>query len=235
MTDPWARGRLRDASPGMWWALWLALPAAGLADFERLYAYFRWADDRVDAPDRDRAAVRAFVARQAAVLAGTVPPEGPEEGALVAAVRLDPRLREAAATMLAALAFDAGRGPGPTAAADVSQQADRVAGAFVGALWACAGEPDVAPEAAWSLARAATLVHLLRDREEDRRLGYENRPPGADGAPVEERAWVDGIAAEAEAAFAAGRTGLTGPMRWQTRWILLRYAGRYAARLPQAR
>lgn len=236
MTDAWARALTRERNGGVWWALWFAFSTRGLAAFERLYAYFRWADDVVDAPGREPPAVRAFVERQRRVVAGAEAPDTPGERAIVAVLsgELGERLRPAVDGMLAALAFDATRDRAPIPTEALAQQAERVGDAFVTALWVCAGEPGPLPNGVCELARASCLVHVVRDRALDRTLGYENRPAGPSGAPVEDAEWVRTVSAEARAGFGKGEAGLLAPMRWRTRWLLRLYAGRYRRGLGEA-
>lgn len=229
MIDPWARALTRERNGRTWWGLWIALPSRGLATFERLYAYFRWADDIVDAPERELPAVQRFIERQKRIVAGLEPAEVPAEAAIVAALdgELGERLRPVAVGMLAALRFDAHRGPRPISAAELEAQVERVGDAFVTAVWVCAGEAGPLPDALAELARAACLAHVLRDREVDRQLGYENRPPDRSGAPIDEAEWIRTLTLDAERRFTKGEAGLTAPMRWRTRWLLRQYAQRY--------
>lgn len=227
----WARATTRRANRFGWWVVWACAPRRGLEAFVRLYAYFRWADDIVDAPGRDPAEVARFVAGQAALRAGERPAAGPAEAALVEALAAEPRLRAAADTMAAALAFDARRTSESLAPADAEAQVVRVGDAFLGALWVCLGEPGAPPPELARLARGATRAHLLRDREVDEALGYVNRPAGPDGRPVPVAAWAAATAAAARADFAAGRAALSGVGRWRTRLVLRLWAWRYASRL----
>ncbi|GDX80775.1 hypothetical protein LBMAG42_25860 [Deltaproteobacteria bacterium] len=236
VTDPWARALTRERNGRAWWALWLALPASGLATFERLYAYFRWADDVVDAPGRRQAEVALFVERQMLVVAGRTAPKTPGEHAIRAVLdgQDGVRLLAVVEEMLAALRFDTDRGPAPIPADALLAQAARVGGAFVNAVWICAGEPGALPVGVDQLAEAACLAHVIRDREIDRALGYENRPASASGAPVDEAEWIRALTADADARFGKGETSLSAPMRWRTRWLLRQYAERYRRALHEA-
>lgn len=213
--------------PGAW-LLRLLAPRAGWREFERLYRYFRWADDVVDAPGRDPAAVRRFLDTQRALLAGEREAEAPPERALAAALARDPAVREVALPMLEALAFDASRPPGPTDATLVRAQAARVGDAYLLALWRCFGAAGAPPPDLAMLARAACLMHLLRDRHIDRALGYENRPPLPSGEPQADEDWVRELSAEAAAGFARGRACLPAVRGWRLRLVLALQAWRYA-------
>lgn len=216
-------------------ALRLACPREGYLAFARVYAYFRWADDVVDAPGRDPAAVARFVVSQRALLAGARASSDRAEHALAAALDgpLGPRLRPAVDRMWAALAFDAARGPAPLPAADLDAQVARVGDAYLHALWVCSGADGAPPAGVLALARAATLVHVLRDLEVDRALGYVNTPPEVGPEALAE--WVAARSDEAAALFAAGIAALPSVRPWRTRWLLAVYAWRYRRVLARIR
>ncbi len=215
-------------APAGAWLLRLLAPSAGWIEFTRLYAFFRWLDDAVDAPGRDPAAVGALVASQAALVGGRRTPVCPEEAGLVDALAADPAVRAVVTPMLAALAFDAARPPGPTPAADVVAQAERVGDAYLLALWRAFRTPGQPPEGLAELARAACLMHLLRDRHIDRALGYDNRPPLPSGEPQPEAAWVHDVATDAARRFARGHAVLRRVPGLRLRLVLRLYAWRYA-------
>jgi hypothetical protein len=152
----------------------------------------------------------------------------PEEAGLVDALGADSAVRAVITPMLAALAFDAARPPVPTPAADVVAQAERVGDAYLLALWRAFRTPGQPPEGLAELARAACLMHLLRDRRIDRALGYDNRPPLPSGEPQPEEAWVHEVAADAARRFALGRAALGAVPGLRLRLVLRLYAWRYA-------
>lgn len=214
--------------PGGAWLLRLLAPSAGWREFTRLYVFFRWLDDEVDAPGRDPVAVAALVVSQAALVEGGGAPARPEEAVLVAALRADPTVRAVITPMLAALAFDAARPPGPTPTADVVAQAERVGDAYLLALWRAFAAPGRPPEGLAELARAACLMHLLRDRHIDRALGYDNRPPLPSGGAQADADWVHDVSADAARRFALGRAALGAVPGLRLRLVLRLYAWRYA-------
>jgi phytoene/squalene synthetase len=244
----WADRTMRDSAGGLWWMVRLLMPARGAATFIQTYSYFRWADDIVDAPDREPAVVRRFVQQQRALvedaLSGCpVVTAGPAEEALLQATRSRPgcpRLAASIRTMWAALAFDAGRDTAPITGPELAGQIQRVGDAYTQALLACL-DIDTAPPGLWSLARAATAVHHLRDLILDAGLGYHNLPaeaarthdiplvPGSlsDAAPyVRERAVM--ISAQ----FDAGEHALRA-LGWRGRALFGALAWKYRRQLDR--
>lgn len=232
--DAWARRAFRVASPSTWLVMRLLAPAAGYRDFARVYAYFRVADDVVDAPGRDAAAVAAFVAAERAWLV-TAAPEGPvARVALGLALRDRPALRGPVEGMWASLAFDAARGPGPLPAPVLDAQVRRIADAWLGAFAACLG---FAPTPALgALVAAATATHHLRDLELDATLGYDNVPDDVPGDHADRAALAGWIAARAAAlrpAFAAGLAEARRAPSWRARLLLGLLGRRYRALLDR--
>jgi hypothetical protein len=208
------------AAPVLAWCL----PADGFRTFAAAWVYFRWADDVVDAPGRDPAEVRRFVASQAGLLAGLRPAAGEEEGALLACLG-DPRrgsaMARACGRMLEALRFDAHRPP-RLPEAELEAQIARIGEAYATALWACADGPSEPSPAACALARAATAAHQVRDLRVDLELGYDNVPEGSERGP----AWVAARAVEVDGRFARwlpGLRGLAPRVAWAFRLLAWRY------------
>ncbi|MCB9688727.1 MAG: hypothetical protein H6738_18775 [Alphaproteobacteria bacterium] len=219
-----------SAAPVLRWCL----PEDGLRTFAAAWVYFRWADDLVDAPDRDPAEVRRFVADQAALLAGARDAARLEEEALVACLAdpvRGPAMRTACARMLEALRFDAHRPP-RSLAPELEAQIARIGDAYATALWACAHEgraPTDVPAAACALARAATAAHQVRDLHLDLRLGYDNVPEGEERGPT----WVAARKVEVDARFARWLPGLRG-LSWRPRWAFRLLAWKYRVALWRA-
>lgn len=214
-------------------------PRPGFVAFARVYGYFRWADDIVDAPGRDPARVAAFVVAQRALIAGERAPADPPEAALCAALE-EPTwgsaLRPVVTGMWEALAFDAARGPAPIAADALDRQVAHVGDAYLSALWICSGAAGAPPPGLFALSRAATLTHVLRDLRVDLALGYTNLPPGVDvtnsGAVA---AWVLARCDDAKARFAEGARSLPEVRPWRTRWLVGAFAWRYERVLAEVR
>jgi phytoene/squalene synthetase len=208
----WAIMTTARSNPAMALALASGCPPRGTLRANAVYGYFRWADDVVDAPDREDSAVQRFMVRQEDIIHGRTPALHPAEGALRWALTqpgTGPRLQAPVKLMAEALSYDAYRAPGPIPAADLQQQVERIGDAFVGAIWVCSGAEGNPSDAALLLARAATATHMLRDREEDALLGYHNLPREhfGDVAPTtgpELEAWLTARAVEVQGWFADG-------------------------------
>lgn len=241
---------MRAHQGALWWSVRALLPAEGRRRFVGIYSYFRWADDIVDAPDRDRAQVLAFCARQEqvldAVLAGRpIACVHVAEESLVEAIGerwRDPLLQRAIRLMFAALRFDAHRPASPLGGADLEAQITRVGDAYTAALLVCTGVGEEVPDDLWLLARAATAVHHLRDLALDLGLGYHNLPRGdaarhgVDPAAFSDRelgAYSAERAGPIRAAFQRGRAALRALPTWRARALFWLLAFRYAAKLEQ--
>lgn len=240
----WADQAMRAHSSVMRAVLFLLLPRAGYVQFVQMYGYFRWADDVIDAPDRERACVDAFVARQRALvtrcLSGDAPQasELPEQALAEAAAvgRKHPRFVRAVEGMWSALEADAGRDSAPISPALLSAQIQRVGDAYTDALLACAGVRGAVPESLWLLARAATAAHHLRDLCLDLTLGYRNLP-AADAerfglspwqfSPEELSPYVLARSALIHRSFVAGSQAISALPSWRTRLLFRLYTYRY--------
>jgi len=239
---------MRRSHRAAWWLVRLLATREGARCFMRVYSYFRWADDVVDAPGRDAGAVRAFARDQRAwveaALAGAAAPEGLPQAALYEVIqrhRGDPLLASSLRTMWAALDFDARRGGAPITREDLEAQIRRVGDAFTDALLFAAGAGP-APEGLRALARAATAVHHLRDLELDLALGYLNVPAedarrfgfspwsftAAEATPYV-RARREGVRAD----FRRGGAALGGLRGWRARLLFRAFAWRYARALER--
>lgn len=227
--DRWAMGVLRRSSPWTGRLVTTLCPPPGRRAFRLLYAAFRVIDDRVDAPAPDPALGR-WATEVEAALTGA-PGDRPELRAL-AALRLGPlgeELAPAISGMWAAQRFDLGRRrePGPRARAELEAQRARIGDSYLLAVWVCFGQPGAPPDALNTLARAATGLHWLRDREEDQRLGYDNRPAEEPAEGWEAR-W--GGALRRELALGRGALRWRG-LPWRMRVALALLAWRYGRRL----
>jgi phytoene/squalene synthetase len=233
--DAWASACLRRSSLASWVLLRALCTRPGFVAFARVYGYFRWADDIVDAPGRDPAAVAAFVASQRALVAGQRPPQAPPEVALRLALA-DATLLPIVTGMWEALAFDAARGPAPLPHEALDRQVAHVGDAYLAAMWACSGAAGAPPPGLAALSRAATLTHVLRDLEIDLALGYVNLPPGVPAADTGAVAtWALRRCDDADARFAAGARVLATVRPWRTRWLVGVFAWRYRRILERLR
>jgi phytoene/squalene synthetase len=181
--DAWASATLRQSSGSLWWAVRLLCRREGFLRFCRVYSYFRWADDIVDAPGRDPSRVREFIARQQRLFGGAEQPSHEGERALSAALNEEaPRiLRASVGGMLRALAFDAWRESRPLTQDELDAQVARIGDAYLAGILACSGHEEEVPAEVLPLSRAATATHYVRDLFIDRNLGYFNLPREAAG------------------------------------------------------
>lgn len=250
----WASATLRRGNPAAWWLLRLLAPAAGFEQFCRVYGYFRWADDIVDAPqgpERNRDQIQAFVQEQSRAwqpVTSTPAVVGPGPLALHRALELQPELAGAVTGMWEALAFDAMRGPEPRTTGEVEAQLVRIGDAYAVGLATCLGVGEALARdnphgnAIRQLARAATRVHQVRDLWIDRELGYCNVPAedlDALGVRFEVATvavlapWVTARCQAVLPIFRAGDEALRTLQPWRARWVFRIYGWRYA-RLARA-
>lgn len=243
--DAWASATLRRSSGFVWCAIKLVCAREGFLRFCRVYSYFRWADDVVDAPGRDPTRVREFVARQRRLLDGDVPPLHVGERALMAAVNEEapPILQSSVDGMLQALAFDAARERRPLTQEELDIQVARIGDAYLTGILACSGHDGDVPADVLPLSRAATAAHYIRDLFIDRDLGYLNLPAeaaerfGIDPEQFDERAvapYAVERLTEITGWFEAARGSIaalsTGRARTLVRLLTAKY-GRLARRL----
>ena len=216
----WAAGVVRGNSTATWALLRLFGSRRGADRFFLVYAYFRWADDIVDAPGRDPAKVRAFAAEQRAFRQELPADTGsPAERCLVQALAssADPRLRLAVSTMAEALDFDAGRAAEPLTVLELQAQIRRVGDAYTQALLHATEVRGPVPDPVFLLARAATATHHLRDLLIDQDLGYFNLPRAhaeAHGLPTH------GLTAQQLGGYFLARAELIRPLFAQGRRAL---------------
>ncbi len=264
-----AAGALPAQARGLCWALPLAWGSGraallsvgllgkwrGLLDFVCVYAWFRWADDRIDRRERGGPEIQAFVREQSRLMEGLL--EGPPGGAdlsadlsaagapaqaLALALRppIPPVLAGSVRGMWAALCADAGRDGEPVEEGLLLTQIRRVGDAYTDALLHACGLSG-GPEAIYPLARAATAVHHLRDLIRDREIGYLNIPwrwagqLGIDPVRFTEddvREIARWRAPLIRADFAAGAAALPG-LPWRGRWLFQLFAWRYIRALDR--
>lgn len=267
-----AAGALPAQARGLRWALSpgrrpgrAALLSVGLfgtwrgwLDFMCVYAWFRWADDRIDCRERGGPEIQAFVREQSRLMDGLL--EGPPGGAdlsaadapalaLALALRppIPPVLARSVRGMWAALCADAARDGEPVEEGLLLTQIRRVGDAYTDALLhACGADggqrgDGPARSALYALARAATAVHHLRDLMVDREIGYLNVPlPWAALLGIDPVRFTDVDVREIarwrapliRADFAAGAAALPG-LPWRARWLLRLFAWRYMRALDR--
>ncbi len=195
----------------------------------RAYAYFRWVDDWLDEPTRQRLERLDFLKRQSRLIDACYRKEAaelsaPQEGMLVDLVRMDSRensgLQFYIRNMLQVMAFDAERRGRLISAEELSRYQRSLAMAVTEALHYFIGHGSAAPHGPtrYLAVEGAHIVHMLRDALEDNELGYFNIPREylkANGISPEDvdsnayRAWVRSRVELARSYFQAGRSYLS--------------------------
>ena len=219
-------------------------------DAFRAYAYFRWVDDSVDQTVSARPERIAFVKRQQALLNacyGGAPPRdlSAEERLLADLVRgnrADAGLKVYLRSMMAVMAFDAGRRGRLISEAELTGYTGALATAVTEAMHTFIGHDQPSPrtDARYLAVTGAHVTHLLRDTAEDVAAGYFNVPrevleahgigPGdLDSAAY--RAWVQSRVQLARACFAAGKKNLAQVENWRCRIAGYAYTARFEATL----
>lgn len=196
-----------------------------IADAYCAYAYFRWADDVLDAETISGIERCAFLRRQYMLLDQAYRGESardicPEEEMLIRLVRNDTEpnsgLQFYLRNMMAVLSFDVRRRGRLISQTELDRYTGWLAGAVTEALHYFIGHDDFSPhnEARSLAVTAAHITHMLRDTFEDARAGYFNLPCEIFGAnrvhPLdvrgnEYRAWVYSRVKLARAYFKQGK------------------------------
>ncbi len=156
-------------------------------DAYQAYAYFRWVDDWLDEPTRQRADRLAFAQRQMALIDAcyrreTVQTMAAEENMLVALIEEDDEphsgLQAYIRNMMAVMAFDAERRNRLITTNELDHYAHSLAIAVTEALHFFIGHSSASPHgsARYLAAEGAHITHMLRDTVEDNELGYFNIP-----------------------------------------------------------
>jgi len=235
--DRWAVASLRHRNRPAWALVRTLCTPGGYRQFCLVYAYFRWADDVVDAPHRVPVVIQAFVASQEQLIRGERPAVGLPEHALALALRESGgEIGPLVGRMWEALDFDAHRGPGPVPAEQIDAQIHRIGDAYLEALWRCSGAPGPVPTGVLPLSRAATAAHMVRDLFLDLELGYCNLPAedldrlGLDPAdldPASVAPWVLDRCRHIEAWFDEGEAALSRIRKRRARLLLGAMSWRY--------
>ncbi len=200
-----------------------------VSDAYRAYAYFRWVDDWLDEPARQKADRLSFVKHQQELIDACYRREpvhtvAVEEEMLVALVRKDREpgsgLHGYVRNMMAVMAFDAERRNRLISADELDRYANSLAAAVTEALHYFIGHGSDSPHgpARYLAAEGAHIAHMLRDTVEDNELGYFNipleyirasgiSPFDIDSRPYRE--WVKNRVRLARSYFVTGRTYLS--------------------------
>ena len=194
------------------------------------YAYFRWLDDRIDAPGALGEDIRAIAANQKALLIAlyngrdtNAAPRIAAEEMLAQMVRYDCmngcRLRSFVMDMFGALEFDASRRYQVRSQRKLDAYSHALGRSYTDVLQAFAGMGGVGgtDSLAGVAGYAAHQVHILRDLYVDLSLGYCNISSEdltryqwtVQSLPHDDlRPWVDATARKAQAAFKRGLQGI---------------------------
>src|SRR5512138_1172065 len=151
------------------------------------YAYFRWVDDWLDEPSRQRLERAQFLSRQQALIdacyCGQAPRDiTPQEHMLVALVAHDDTrhsgLEQYIRNMMSVMAFDAERRGRLISAQELDDYQHCLAVAVTEALHYFIGHNTYSPHGPtrYLAVEAAHIVHMLRDTLEDVELAYFNIP-----------------------------------------------------------
>lgn len=194
-------------------------------DSYRAYAYFRWADDMVDKLSASNEERAGFIGGQRRLIEALYRGEAPEgldrmEAMVADLVRNDrgpnSRLRSYIENFLWIIEFDAVRNGRRITGAELQEYSDRLATAVTDAIlhFIGNGHPYPDDEHRTSAARAAHVVHMLRDFRDDLPAGYWNIPRevlDAHGIGPEDidhpafREWVRSRVAQAREDFRLGQ------------------------------
>jgi phytoene/squalene synthetase len=193
------------------------------------YAYFRWVDDWLDEPSRQRSDRLSFIRRQASLIdqcysASTPRTRAPEEDLVISLIQIDRQqnggLHLYIQNMLAVMAFDAQRRGRLISSNELAGYQRALATAVTEALHYFIGHDSPSPRSpARNLAaEGAHIAHMLRDTIDDIELGYFNIPRevvkahGISPFDIDHpayRSWVGSRVRLARSCFQAGRVYLS--------------------------
>jgi phytoene/squalene synthetase len=213
----------------------------------RAYAYFRWVDDWLDEPTRQRAERLGFLKRQTRLIEAsycgeTVSLLAPQEAMVVQLIRQDGRqaggLHAYIRNMMAVMAFDAQRRGRLISQSELNHYQRSLAVAVTEALHHFIGHNSAAPHGStrYLAAEGAHIAHMLRDTLEDNRLGYFNIPyeyvkaKGISPQDIDSeahRAWVRRRVELARSCFRAGRSYLSQVQSLRCRLAGYAYIARF--------
>ncbi len=158
-----------------------------VSDAYMAYAYFRWVDDWLDEPARQKPERLDFAGRQLALIEDCyrgrpVHAGAAEENMLIGLIRKDQDessgLQSYIRNMMAVMAFDAERRGRLISQDELDRYERALSMAVTEALHYFIGHGSFSPHgpARYLAAEAAHITHMLRDTVEDNELGYFNIP-----------------------------------------------------------
>ena len=219
----------RAASLQTYTTIRLLVDRPRVQDAYQAYAYFRWVDDWLDEPRRQRSERDAFARRQSALIDACyrgepVRTEAIQEEMLVGLVRRDTEpdsgLQSYIRNMMFVMTFDAERRGRLISADELQHYQGSLAAAVTEALHFFIGHGSFSPHgpARYLAVEGAHVTHMLRDAVEDNELGYVNIPReflranGISPSDIHSRAyrsWVRSRVELARSYFEAGRRYLS--------------------------
>lgn len=211
------------------------------------YAYFRWVDDWLDEPTRQRIERLEFLKRQAGLIDAcyrgeTMKLMAAQENMVVELIARDgcesSGLRSYIRNMMAVMAFDAERRGRLISASELDHYQHSLAAAVTEALHYFIGHGSASPHgpSRYLAAEGAHIVHMLRDTVEDNELGYFNIPreyiqanaiSAKDVDSQAYRLWVRSRVKLARSYFRAGRSHLAQVQSRRCRLAGYAYTARF--------
>jgi phytoene/squalene synthetase len=237
----------RASSKQTFYTIRLLVDRDRIEDAYRAYAYFRWVDDILDAPEGSRVEKELFIQRQRELLEASFqgsPSQDlcPEESMLVELVQSDtgdhPGLRSYLHHMMAVMEFDVERRGRVISQAELNDYSHHLAAAVMDALLYFIGhnEPPPAHHARYHAVTAAHITHMLRDSFEDTATGYYNVSgeyrqthgiSDQDWDPRVYREWVRNRVRLADRYFKSGREFIAQIKNFRCRLAGYAYAARF--------
>ncbi len=245
--DRLARAITRKESLQSYLTMKLLVDKDLVEDSYRAYAYFRWADDTVDKVSASNEERGAFIGGQRRLIEALYRGETPEgldgmEAMVADLVRNDrgpnSRLRSYIENFLWVIEFDAERNGRRITGPELREYSDRLAIAVTDAILYFIGNGHAYPENDYrtAAARAAHVVHMLRDYQDDLPAGYWNIPRevlDAHGIGPEDidhpafREWVRSRVAEAREDFRQGKAYIDRLDVFRTKLAATWYCARF--------
>ena len=218
-----------------------------VSDAYQAYAYFRWVDDWLDEPTRNRSDRLGFVRRQTCLIDACYRQQpisiaAEEENMLVTLIGKDREpdsgLKAYIRNMMAVMAFDAERRGRLISGHELVHYAHSLAVAVTEALHYFIGHDaaSLPGPARYLAAEGAHITHMLRDTVEDNELGYFNIPmeylrahgnSPLDVASAPYREWVRSRVRLARSYFLTGRLYLSQVESFRCRLAGYAYIARF--------
>jgi len=247
MTTTTAEAITKAASKQTYYTIRLLVDRERVDDAYRSYAYFRWADDVLDAKSITREKQSAFIQRQKSLLEKCYRDEIPQdvdiqEQMLIELIQNDHEnnsgLQSYIRNMMQVMEFDARRRNSLISQAELNEYTRWLAVAVTDSLHHFIGHGEFAPydEMRYMAVSAAHIVHMLRDTFDDLQAGYYNIPREVldanrispqDVHSDAYRFWVKGRVQLAREYFEAGRNYFARVQNARCRLACFAYIARF--------